>query len=676
MLATPAAALESAPVSSARATATLITSADSYAPGKPLRLALRLRIADGWHSYWINPGDAGAAATLDVAGITMGALTFPAPKRETEGQLTSYALRGEVVIGATATPKPDATGPLTLSADATWLVCKNICVPEEGHFSLTLPAGTGAAGAQAAIFAASDAKLPKPPPWQAHVDANGMLWLEGSNAGMMREAYFFSDTQGLINPGAEQAVIGIGNQITLKLPFAKAGSPPKALSGVLHITGFYNAETDYTLTTTPKDMPGVTMAPLPGSNASPTHAHTTTGIWQAALLALAGGLVLNLMPCVLPVLAMKAMALAKLSGAGRRAVRREAALYSAGVIAAFMAIGGFTIAIGYLGGNAGWGTQFQSLVFTAATAWVLLAIGLNLSGVYTIGAGIAGAGQGLAARGSFFTGLLAVVVATPCTAPFMGTAIAAALAAPAAIGMVIFAALGVGLAAPMLLLAAAPHLALKILPKPGAWMENLRQILAFPMYGAALWLVWVAAQQAAAQGLALVLAGTLLVGFAAFAFGRAQTTTGSAQNGLTAWVLACLMAVGGAGFVLHALASAPAHGAQTGAPDAYSPERLATLRAAGRPVFVDAGAAWCVSCLVNEQVALNTDAVRAAFKAHDVAFLKADWTRADPVVSAFLREHGADGVPLYVFYPRSGAPVVLPQVLTPGLVVAAVNAGG
>jgi thiol:disulfide interchange protein len=323
------------------------------------------------------------------------------------------------------------------------------------------------------------------------------------------------------------------------------------------------------------------------------------------------------------------------------------------------------------GGAAGWGFQFQSPVFVAAMAWLLFVVGLNLSGVFEIGGRLAGAGQGLATRGghagSFCTGLLAVLVATPCTAPFMGIAIAAALAAPPLLALLVFLVMGLGLATPTLLLAAIPGIA-RAAPRPGRWMLVLKQALAFPMYAAVAWLVWVISQEAGQSGLLATLAGLVLLGFAAWAFGAAHLRSGAgARIGRIAALAACV----GATVVLSGIEAAPPSSiAEARAEDGVEPfsaARLAALRAEGRPVFVNMTAAWCVTCLVNERVAIRTTAVRQAFAAHDVAYLKGDWTRQDPAITAFLRAHGRDGVPLYVYFPpRDAPPVVLPQVLTQG----------
>jgi thiol:disulfide interchange protein DsbD len=355
-------------------------------------------------------------------------------------------------------------------------------------------------------------------------------------------------------------------------------------------------------------------------------------------------------------------------------VRRQALSYTLGVLVTFLALGGLLLALRAAGAASGWGFQFQSPLFVAGMAWLLFGIGLNLSGVYDIGGGLAGVGQGLADRhgvlGSFFAGVLAVVVATPCTAPFMGGALAAAVVAPPVMALGIFAALGFGLALPYAVLGVAPRLAVW-LPRPGAWMEVLRQALAFPMYAAAIWLLWVASQQTGSSGVLGVAGGMGLLGLGGWALGQAQRTGGWGRRaghlvaGLAGVaLLAVLSQLGG-------VAPATSHESAGDGSEPFSNARLAALRAEGRPVFVDMTAAWCVTCLVNERVALSPHPVREAFAARHVAYLKGDWTRQDPEITAFLRATGRDGVPLYVYYPPRGEPVLLPQILTPELVLAA-----
>jgi thiol:disulfide interchange protein DsbD len=372
---------------------------------------------------------------------------------------------------------------------------------------------------------------------------------------------------------------------------------------------------------------------------------------------------------------MKAMGLARLSGASRSAVRAQAGSYTAGVVLAFLAIGGALLALRAAGGAAGWGFQFTSPVFVALMAWLMLAIGLNLSGVFSVG-GPVSAGSGLAGRGghagSFATGALAVLVATPCTAPFMAAAVGAALSMPPAAALAVFAAMGLGMAAPYALLGVFPGAA-RFLPRPGAWMERLRQGLAFPMYGATAWLAWVLSVQAGPDGLVALLAGAVLIAFAAWVLGMAQ----AAGRGRRLGQAAAGMALIGALALLPRLSVAtPAAPEGAEAAQAWSSDRVAMLRAEGRPVFVNMTAAWCITCQVNERVVLSTAKVQDAFARRDVAVLKGDWTRGDPAISALLRAQGREGVPLYLYYPAGGlaAPVVLPQILTEGIVLDVLSA--
>jgi thiol:disulfide interchange protein DsbD len=649
-------ALETQQTTTARDTASLVSESDTYQAGKPIRLGLLLKLQPGWHTYWSNPGDAGAPPTLDITGATASPIGFPAPEILTDGPFTSYAYTGQVLLPVTVTPRPGANA-LSVDAAATWLVCAKICVPEDAKFHLDIPAGSGAHGAQAPLFAAADARTPRASPFPAHVTPQGVLWLAAPDL-PVRSATFFPAAPGVIDQGAPQTVQTGPGYMALALKPAKP--PLTALAGVLALTDRDGETSFLAIDATPKTLPAG--APSPAQ----------PGLPRILLLAFAGGLILNLMPCVLPVLAIKALALARLSGTSRAHVRREAAMYTLGVLAAFCSIGAVTFIARAAGSGVGWGIQFQSAAFTTIMAWLLLAIGLNLSGVFELGGSLAGTGQGLAARSSFFTGLLAVVVATPCTAPFMGAALAAALVMPPATGMLIFVALGLGLAAPYAALALIPGVA-RLLPRPGAWMEVLKNLLAFPMYGAALWMVWIASQQVGPEGLAAVFLSLLLVGFAAWAYGFAQRRerplllNGAASLAILASI-SCLFALGMPAGNAHA-------GIASDGSEPYSAARLAALRAAHRPVLVDMSAAWCVTCLVNERVALAPESVRQAFGRHNVAYLKGDWTRQDSAITAFLRAHDRSGVPLYVYYPADGAPKILPQILTPASIIQLIDQG-
>jgi thiol:disulfide interchange protein len=655
LAAIPAHALESAPVSSKRAVATLVTETDAMQPGTPFRVGLRLRMADGWHTYWKNPGDAGVPPDLTIDGVTQSPIDWPTPRRVAEGPVMTYAYTGEVLLPVTVTPSTGTAS--TIKAHAQWLVCKDICVPEGGDFSLNLPIGTPAPSAQAPLFAAHDRSVPRPSPWTARISPDGTLFLQGPEltTATVTDAWFIPDEPGHIHDDAAQPLSVRVGGFTLALKPTKEFDPAKTLSGVLSVRDRAGMQTDVLVNASPGPSPAPAMPPLS----------------QILVFAFLGGLILNLMPCVFPILAMKAVALARHAGRGQA----HALSYTAGVLVTFIALAGALLAARAAGTAAGWGFQFSSPVFVAAMAWLLFGVGLNLSGVFQVGGGLTGTGSGLADRhgiaGSFFTGLLAVLVATPCTAPFMGVAVAAGLAAPPAVTLLVFAVMGLGLAAPYVALASMPGLA-RLMPRPGRWMEILKQGLAFPMYGAAAWLVWVISQEAGSNGILATVAGLVLVGFAGWVFGITQTASVQPRRFGQAMAMVAVLA---ALAVLSGITAKPVGAATESSAETFTPERLAALRSAGKPVFVNMTAAWCVTCLVNERVAISTDAVRQAFATDHVAYLKGDWTRQDPAITAFLRQNGRDGVPLYVFFPADGGPPeVLPQILTESEVLRVIQA--
>jgi thiol:disulfide interchange protein/DsbC/DsbD-like thiol-disulfide interchange protein len=673
----PAMALESAPVSSARTVASLVTDTDAMRPGTPFRVALRLRLADGWHTYWKNPGDAGVAPELTLElpdDTTQSPIDWPTPRRVQEGPVMTYAYTGDVLLPVTLTTRGDA--PATIRAHAQWLVCKDICVPEEADFSLTLPLGLPAPSSQAPLFVAHDRTVPRPSPWAAHIAPDGTLFVQGPEltSATVTDAWFIPEQPNRIQDDAAQPLSVRDGGFTLALRPAAGFDAVKPLGGVLSVRDRAGMQADVAVSAVPGPAPPPAMPPLS----------------HVLVFAFLGGLILNLMPCVFPILAMKAVALARNAGRGRA----HAMAYTAGVLVMFVGLAGALLAARATGTAAGWGFQFASPVFVAAMTWLLLAVGLNLSGVFQVGGGgsLTNAGSGLADRhgavGSFFTGLLAVLVATPCTAPFMAVAVAAGLAAPPAVTVLVFAVMGLGLASPYIALAELPGL-VRVIPRPGRWMEVMKQALAFPMYGAAAWLLWVVSEEAGSVGVLVTATGAVMVGFAAWILGLGQTSSihaGSSQSGSGTGQtkrshrvrhfgqIAAAVAVLVAGAALSGIEASGAPGASvqpdSGGAEAFTPARLAALRAQGRPVFVNMTAAWCVTCLVNERVAIATGPVQRAFAAADVAYLKGDWTRQDPAITAFLQQNGRDGVPLYVFYPAHAAqPQILPQILTEGEVL-------
>lgn len=682
-LSTASMAAESAAVKSPRATVTLISDAQSVAPGQKFRIGLRQQLAPHWHTYWKNPGDAGAPPEIKLdlpAGATAGAIEWPGPDRLPIGPLVSFGYESEIVLPIEVTvPQSAATGQnFTVQAHATWLVCERECIPEEGAFKLDLPIaeqGTPASPSILAAFATGDARKVVPAPWTTRVSDGDRLTLtvdgEGLSTASVQDATFFPAEWGAITNAAPQNLTVGDGHLSLSLEKGEALNKSAPIPGVLRIRD------------TSGNSRWLDIAPTFGGVAAPTvhdqapPAELALPFWEALVFAFIGGLILNLMPCVFPVLAIKATSIARMSRGALHEVRWASLFYTLGVLVAFLALAGGLLAARAGGAAVGWGFQFQSPLFVAAMAWLMLAIGLNLSGVYEIGLGMGGTGQGLTSRqdhaGSFFTGLLAVVVATPCTAPFMGAALGTALAAPAGVALGLFLAMGLGLAAPYLALAIVPGAA-NWLPSPGIWMLRLRQGMAFLMYASAAWLVWVLSIQAGETGVSIVLAGSLLVALAAWLYGIAQHGGGRHLVTRGAATLALL----GTFALLPQLSGAAERSQTKTTPDRqaadyepFSAARLTQLRSEGKPVFVNMTAAWCITCLVNDRTALSTDAVRSAMRAKGIVYLKGDWTNRDPEITAFLRAFGRDGLPFYAFYPGgAGQPVVLPTVLTVGNVLA------
>jgi thiol:disulfide interchange protein DsbD len=480
-------------------------------------------------------------------------------------------------------------------------------------------------------------------------------------AGLDRpSAAFFPDTDTAIDQAADPVVEGRDGGLELVLP--KATGPtagvPQRLDGVLVLRSDKAARA-YTVSAASR--------PAPAAEAGL--------LWSEALLfAFIGGLILNLMPCVLPILSLKLLSLA--DTADRAARQLHGLAYAAGVLASFAALGAALLALRAGGAAVGWGFQLQSPLVVGLLAYLMLAMGLSLSGVAEFGIGLAGSGGRLAERGgpigAFFTGVLATVVATPCTAPFMGAALGAALVAPAAQAGAIFVALGAGLAAPLTLASFMPGIA-RVLPRPGPWMALFKQLLAFPLYGTAAWLVWVLLQEVEPQSGFAALIGLVLVGFAVWCYGRTRLASARAR-----WAGGIFAAAGLAAAIALAAMLAPASGPAAPTSDGlayqrFSASRLAALTTEHRPVFVNLTAAWCITCIVNERATLDRPAVRQSFASRGVIALKGDWTRQDPEITALLQHFGRSGVPLYLLYGGDGSATVLPQILTESAVIDAVS---
>ncbi|HEX4158232.1 MAG TPA: protein-disulfide reductase DsbD domain-containing protein [Rhizomicrobium sp.] len=667
----PAAAqIDSAPKVHAR----LIAEENTIVPGQTVAVALEQNIRAGWHTYWRNPGDAGEPTEIVwklPPGWHAGPIAWPYPKELPVGPLMDYGYEGRpwllVDITAPADAKPGTNA--TLNAAVSWLVCKEVCIPENA--TLTLPLSIGASPAKPdpkleAQYAAARELLPVASPWPVHFRLDRRLDLFVA-APKLAEAHptavhFFPFGEGPVKGIAPQQWQISPQGLSLRLAPGKQAAALRALNGVLVLQAAGTPTQALTISATPGPVPDFV-------------AQSGLTLPLAVLFALLGGVILNLMPCVLPILAMKALAIAGKSGRAHEAAG-EGLAYGLGAVLSFAVLGAAVVGLRAGGQALGWGFQLQQPVTVAAFALLVFAVGLNLSGVFEV-PGL-GAGEALARRGghvgAFFTGVLAVAVAAPCTAPFMAAALGFALTQPVAVALLVFVALGIGFAAPFVAIGFSPAL-LRLLPKPGAWMATFRQVLAFPMYGTALWLAWVLSFQTSASGLIVLLGAALLLAFALWLVGAIQQSGRGASVWL-AWGVTALAIVALAALVpmVGAGSSAGARTATAAIPSqSYSDARLAALRGEKRGVFVDATAAWCVTCLVNEKVALDDVRVRNTFAGRRIAFLIADWTNRNPQVTALLQAHARSGVPLYLYYaPGAADAVVLPQILTPDTILGAV----
>jgi thiol:disulfide interchange protein DsbD len=765
----------------------LVARESAVVPGQPLTLGLRIRHDPHWHTYWRNPGDSGLATQLELTlpqGFAAGEFRWPAPKRLFIPPLANYGYEDEIVLPLpVSVPAALEGGSVRLAGKAMWLMCRDVCIPGEAEVSLTLPVAQGAApppSRHAALFDAARARMPAEA-LSAPVSVDGDRLSIGL-AEPLASAEFFPYREGLIGNAEPQplfALEGAGKparrlEIRLSAEGARAAADaasllqaaegivvagdrvfelkPVAASGALaggteiaRVAGAPPAGGGASGAMFSGGTGGGLLAGLGGPASQPAGDASASGrggavaassgaagtglgamnLLVAALFAAIGGLILNLMPCVFPVIGLKVLGFARHGGAGdeahttaaRSASRAGAFAFASGVVVSFWVLAGLLLALRAAGQAAGWGFQLQSPVFVAAMALLFVAIALNFSGVWEFGAamtrlgqydpaaravpagavahGGGGAAGGSPLLGSFGSGALAVLVATPCTAPFMGSALGFTLSATVLETLIVFTALGLGMALPYLLLGLFPAW-LRWLPRPGRWMESFRQALAFPMYATAAWLAWVLGQQAGIDAVLALAIGAVLIGLAAWLYGRfVQQAAGGRDPGaarrrrtlaaslavvslaaglLVAWPGDDGQAPGRAASGAGAAAPPPGASADAAAWHPWSPEALAQARAAGRPVFVDFTAAWCVSCQVNKKLVLDRDTVVEAMRSAGMLRLKADWTNRDPGITAELARHGRNGVPLYLVYlPGVEQPVVLPELLTNGIVLDALE---
>ncbi|RIK98615.1 MAG: hypothetical protein DCC72_01290 [Burkholderiales bacterium] len=726
----------------------LVADRAAVVPGEAMRLGLRIRHDSQWHTYWRNPGDSGLPTQVELrlpTGFEAGPIRWPAPQRLFIPPLANYGYEGEIVLPMALQPPAAIDGErVTIAAHASWLMCRDVCIPGDADVSLALPvqrAGAAAPSRFAALFDDAERRMPQGTiAAQVHADGDTISIALPRRASSVE---FFPYHEGFVENAAEQVLYAVtqpADGVRLAVRLSEDGvrklrdsgeSLPAAASGIVVVDGTaYEIDAKASAAALPAGteiarVAGAASQPpagassrgswLPGfgassgergagpsSTAAPrtaadgsaatgaSPASTARTLWIAALFGAVGGLILNLMPCVFPVIGLKVLGFARTGGEADASSRLGALAFAGGVVVSFWALAAMLLALRAGGEAAGWGFQLQSPAFVAAMAMLFVAIGLNFSGVYEIGVSMTRLGAlDSGARphpllGSFGSGVLAVLVATPCTAPFMGSAMGFTLASSAGEAMIVFTAIALGMAAPYVLLGFFPQ-ALRVLPRPGRWMESFRQALAFPMYATAAWLAWVLGQQAGIDAVFALAIGAVLVALAAWLYGRfLQQGAARAASRIvrplagTLAVAACALGLWTAwpgeaapppGAVAERRTPGAGGEALASAWQPWSEERVREARDAKRPVFVDFTAAWCVSCQANKRLVLERDAIVAEMAERGVVRLKADWTNRDPRITEALARFGRNGVPLYLVYrPDEPEPRVLPELLTMGIV--------
>lgn len=648
-------------------------------PGQTFNAGLYFKLAPGWHVYWVNAGDSGEPPIIHWSlptGITAGAMRYPTPKRLPLGPLMDFGYENEVLFPIpmhVASDYKPVTSNATLAGNVNWLVCREVCIPGKASLSIkrpalsTPPTSPSMIAADQQLIQRFQSTLPQPLPSgdaaRFQTTAKGFT-LTVKTGHREHSAVFFPLDQNVLANAAPQPVQSFGNGVRLSLTKDEfLTKTPQQLNGLVVLEGGRAYEVHAT----------------PGTLALAAGFPPAGKLLSLVLLAFVGGVILNLMPCVFPVLFLKGLALVQSSTEERRKLRLHGIVYTVGILVCFWIIVGVLLALRGAGQNLGWGFQFQSPIFLVVLALLLFFLGLSLAGQFEIGLSITSAGSGLAAKrgyaGSFFTGVLAVVVATPCTAPLMGAAIGYALAASAAVSILVFTGVALGLAFPYLLLAFNPGWT-RLLPRPGAWMEVLKQAVSIPLFGTVIWLVWVFNQTAAASSLVFLLIAFLLLAIAGWILGRWPAKAPATFAAIL--VLACAVAV--PVWSVKTFAPASATEARNNARNTtlwqkFTPQLVAMYRAQGKPVFVDFTASWCLSCQVNERLVLDRADVQQRLKSSGVELVRADWTQRDATIANALAELGRDGVPAYVLYPAApnAPPKLLPEVLTPGIVFHALD---
>lgn len=702
----------------------LIPESSEIAANGSLTIGIEQTLDDGWHTYWINPGDSGTPLEISWTlpeGFSAGEIEWPTPHKVPFGPLMNYGYEKQAtLLQALRAPQTLPDGPVTLKAEVTVLVCKEICIPETSSHQVIL--NDGKQVDQSAAILAARAHMPQQIDWAATYkeDTTGekpTLSLTVSVtppdklAGIDPQSISLLPYEWGLIENMATPVTALSADNTLTLAQQRGARPLSEINNLRAVLTYIDAEgkhrgLDISAQPDPQWLAAAQSADaqqkteedaakteaVPSIPAAAATNPAPMALMTALLFAVLGGMILNLMPCVFPVLSLKAISLSQMAEKEQSHAALYGMVYTAGVILSFVLIAAVLMILKSAGAQIGWGFQLQNPVAVYGLSLLLFVIGLNLSGVFEIRTSFSGAGQKLtqsnSLSGAFFTGVLATLVATPCTAPFMGAAMGFALTQPALTGMLVFVALGFGLALPYLLLTIVPPLR-RALPRPGHWMETFKEFLAFPMYASAAWLLWVFAQQTGSMGVLSGLFGMISIAFALWAWRHRPDHHPVIRLLVTVLIIVIMTAglIGSFGIAVHherrsndTPATALADASPNQQWEAYSAAGFEEWYKGDEPIFVNMTAAWCITCKVNEKIALSIPETHALFTQKGIVALKGDWTNQNPEITKFLESHGRKGVPLYVYYgprdPGTGerpAPVVLPQLLTPSIVAETVS---
>jgi len=688
---------------------TLTPERNTIGAGETIMLALQQDIQEGWHTYWVNPGDAGTPPAIEWTlpeGFQTGKVHWPVAHTVTTGPLGSYAYEKDTtVLYELSAPDPLPAGPAVIKANVTILVCADICIPENQSFEITLN-GKAAEQENNALIDAAYEFMPQEIEWPGYYteqDGNFVLNLEmmlpalGKIVTMAQDIQLLPEEWGLVSPASANTSELANNVLTIKQkrgdrPLADVAKNDGRLEFVIAYIDLAGRRQGYHVSAFPIAINKAALTPAatpPSAKSDAPDVKKKTikngfDLSRALLFAFLGGLILNLMPCAFPVLSLKALKLCQLSGKDLNVARTQSLLYTGGILVSFLVFAAVILSLRTAGQAAGWGFHLQNPAFVALLSYLLFIIGLNLSGFFEVPARFANFGGKLADghgyAASFFTGVLAALVATPCTAPFMAGALGYALTQPTLSVVAIFSALALGLAFPYLLLSFVPPLR-AILPRPGAWMETFRQFLAFPMFGAAAWLAWVYGMQDGTVNSLIVLAGAVMLAFALWIFKHLP------ERGLRRVMLQIVAVLSALTILAPIVLIMPASQNKVAVEEPvencwinFSKDKFVALESGNDPIFVDMTAAWCITCKVNERLTLNNPAIVELFADRGIKTVRGDWTDRDPDITAYLTSFDRSGVPIYVYYgprnPVTGVrpdPVVLPQILTVDIVKNAVE---